>query len=75
MWINYYKLLKYGEYSYPFVGEIKDILMSIKLGMISWEDYQKIFLEWADKINEIQEIYSKFDFEASKKIILNFYQK
>ena len=73
--INYYKLITSGEYSYPFLNDEKDLLLSIKLGQIPWEDYQKIFLEWVDKIEGIKEIYSSFEYEHAKKLILELYKK
>lgn len=75
--INYKKLITIGDFSYPFVGEEKKLLMDVKKGKMLWSDYENTFMtlyneicSWdKSKINS----QNSFDRNEAKRIIHDLY--
>lgn len=72
---EYYSLSKTGNIEFPFIGGQKNILMKIKLGEITWKEYEKLFLEEYAKIDQVKpEWNAKALKKYTEQFILNLYK-
>ena len=71
--INYTKLIKRGDYSYPFTGNDKEVLMKIKLGQMTWENYESIFDFRMSILNSLEPPICNLDLDFVEEFIEKFY--
>lgn len=66
-------LLERGDFSYPFSGEDRALLLSVKQGRIPWSEYEKIFLAALSDVEKCECANKSYKPNAAKEVILEFY--